>query len=94
MRARCACVPGACGGRYEDFSNLADWQAFVARSKAAIDRALPIVTRAQMPLAVENHKDWTAQELAGLIKNDRANIWAYAGHREQYRAARRSYGGD
>ncbi len=68
--AGAVCLRTGClgGRRYEDFSNLADWQAFVARSKAAIDRALPVVTRARMPLAVENHKDWTAQELAALVK--------------------------
>src|SRR5690348_13274981 len=33
------CVRTAClgGRRYEDFSNLTDWQAFVARSQRAID---------------------------------------------------------
>ena len=69
--AGAACVRTAClgGRRYEDFSNLADWQAFVVRSKASIDRALPIVTRRQMPLAIENHKDWTAEELATLVKS-------------------------
>ncbi len=69
--AGAVCVRTAClgGRRYEDFSNLADWQAFVASSRAAIDRALPIVTRRQMPLAIENHKDWTAEELAALIKS-------------------------
>ena len=56
------------GRRYEDFSQLNDWQAFVRRSLAAIDRALPIAARRRMPLAIENHKDWTAQELATLIK--------------------------
>jgi sugar phosphate isomerase/epimerase len=65
------CIRTAClsGRRYEDFSSLADWQAFIARSKAAIDRALMIVTRLQIPLAIENHKDWTAQELAALMKD-------------------------
>ncbi len=69
--AGAVCIRTAClgGRRYEDFSSLADWQAFVARSKAAIDRALPIVTRLQIPLAIENHKDWTAQELASLVKD-------------------------
>jgi sugar phosphate isomerase/epimerase len=69
--AGAVCIRTAClgGRRYEDFSNLTDWQAFVARSKAAIDRALPIVMRHQMPLAIENHKDWTAQELAALVKS-------------------------
>jgi sugar phosphate isomerase/epimerase len=69
--AGAVCVRTAClgGRRYEDFSNLADWQAFVVRSRAAIDRALPIVARRQIPLAIENHKDWTAEELAALIKS-------------------------
>ena len=57
------------GRRYETYSQLSDWQDFVKRSLAAIDRALPIATKEQMPLAVENHKDWTAQELAALVKD-------------------------
>ncbi len=56
------------GRRYETFSQLSDWREFVKQSLAAIDRALPIVTKAQMPLAIENHKDWTAEELASLVK--------------------------
>jgi sugar phosphate isomerase/epimerase len=48
---------------------LRDWQAFVAQSKAAIDRALPIVARERMPLAIENHKDWTTEELAAMMKD-------------------------
>lgn len=56
------------GRRYETFSQLSDWREFVTRSTAAIDLALPVVTRHQMPLAIENHKDWTAQELATLMK--------------------------
>ena len=56
------------GRRYETFSELSDWQNFVARSKAAIDRAIPIVDKRQMPLAIENHKDWTVEELAALVK--------------------------
>ncbi|HKW97648.1 MAG TPA: TIM barrel protein [Bryobacteraceae bacterium] len=63
---RTACLGGR---RYEDFSTLADWQKFIARSNEAIDRALPIVTRHRMPLAIENHKDWTADELAAILKN-------------------------
>ena len=56
------------GRRYETFSQLSDWREFVTRSTAAIDRALPTVTKHQVPLAIENHKDWTAQELASLVK--------------------------
>jgi len=56
------------GRRYENFSDLRDWQAFVDRSLASIDGALAVATRVQLPLAIENHKDWTADELAALIK--------------------------
>jgi sugar phosphate isomerase/epimerase len=66
-----ACIRSAAlgGRRYETFSQLSDWRDFVTQSLAAIDRALPIVTRHQTPLAIENHKDWTAQELAALVKD-------------------------
>jgi sugar phosphate isomerase/epimerase len=57
------------GRRYETFSQWSDWQRFVTQSLAAIDRALPIVTKQQLPLAIENHKDWTARELASLVKD-------------------------
>jgi len=64
------CVRTAClgGRRYENFSDVADWKAFVAASTEKIDRALPVVTRLRMPMAIENHKDWTADELATLLK--------------------------
>jgi len=64
------CVRSAAlgGRRYETFSQLSDWQDFVKRSLAAIDQALPIVNKQQVPLAIENHKDWTAEELAALVK--------------------------
>jgi sugar phosphate isomerase/epimerase len=57
------------GRRYETFSQLSDWKEFVTRSLAAIGRALPIVTKEHVPLAIENHKDWTAHELASLVKD-------------------------
>src|SRR5262249_22671682 len=56
------------GRRYEDFSDLPSWQSFVTHSKAAIDRALAIASREGIPLAIENHKDWTAGELAAIMK--------------------------
>lgn len=56
------------GRRYETFAQFSEWQDFVRRSLEAIDRAVPIVTKQQVPLAIENHKDWTAQELAALVK--------------------------
>lgn len=63
-------IRSACLGsrRYETFSNLDEWKKFVSDSKAAIARAVPIVERHKIPLAIENHKDWTAVELAGLLR--------------------------
>ncbi len=60
----------ACLGtrRYETFSSLADWQAFVARSNASVEAALPILEKYKIPLGLENHKDWTADEMVTLLK--------------------------
>src|SRR5262249_34104628 len=46
------CVRAAClgGRRYETFNDMAAWQRFVADSRAAIDRALPILDKYGVPL--------------------------------------------
>jgi 3-oxoisoapionate decarboxylase len=64
------CIRSAClsGRRYETFSNLDDWNRFVADSKARIARALPILEKHQMPMGIENHKDWTTDELVALME--------------------------
>jgi 3-oxoisoapionate decarboxylase len=64
------CIRAAClsGRRYETFANLADWRTFAEASRAAIRRALPVLERYQMPLALENHKDWTVTEMAALLR--------------------------
>jgi sugar phosphate isomerase/epimerase len=68
--AGAGCIRVNClgGRRYETFSSMAEWQAFVAKSREAVDTALRIVEKYQIPLAVENHKDWTVDELAALMK--------------------------
>ena len=60
----------ACLGtrRYETFSSLADWQTFVAKSHASVETALPLLERYKIPLGLENHKDWTADEMAALFE--------------------------
>ncbi|MGA2589233.1 MAG: sugar phosphate isomerase/epimerase family protein [Bryobacteraceae bacterium] len=68
---RVNCLPGR---RYENFTHLADWQRAVARSRAALDVALRIVERLQVPLAIENHKDFTAGEMAALMK-EKSSRW-------------------
>ncbi|MDQ6663771.1 MAG: sugar phosphate isomerase/epimerase [Acidobacteriota bacterium] len=65
------CVRTAClsGRRYENFKSLAEWQQFTTESIAAIKRAIPIVEKQRVALAIENHKDWTVQELAAILKD-------------------------
>lgn len=64
------CVRSAClgGRRYENFSTLDAWNKFVADSHAAVRRAVPIAERVGIDLALENHKDWTAEEFVKLLK--------------------------
>ncbi|MGA2739668.1 MAG: TIM barrel protein [Bryobacteraceae bacterium] len=65
LAIRVNCLPGR---RYENFTNLADWDQAVAQSHQNIDAAVRIVEKHQVPLAIENHKDWTADEMAALMK--------------------------
>jgi sugar phosphate isomerase/epimerase len=63
------CVRANAGGRrYEDFSTLADYQKFAERSKAAIKTAVAICERHKIPLALENHKDWTLEQMVPMLK--------------------------
>ncbi|MBI5281859.1 MAG: sugar phosphate isomerase/epimerase [Candidatus Solibacter usitatus] len=57
------------GRRYETFNSLEQWNAFAAESKARLARAVPIVEKHKLPLGIENHKDWTAAEMPGLLKS-------------------------
>jgi 3-oxoisoapionate decarboxylase len=65
VAARSACLGTR---RYETFSSLAEWQEFVARSYSLVQAALPILDRYKIPLGLENHKDWTADEMVALLK--------------------------
>jgi len=65
------CIRTAClaGRRYETFSTLAEWEAFVADSKKRLDRAVKIAGTVKIPIGVENHKDWTIEEMVPLLKS-------------------------
>ena len=65
---RVNCLPGR---RYENFTSLAEWREAVSRAHAAIDKAVPIVEKHELPLAIENHKDFTADEMAALMREKR-----------------------
>jgi sugar phosphate isomerase/epimerase len=68
MGATCVRV-NAGGRRYEDFSTLADFENFKIKSLAAIALAVPIAEKYKIPLAIENHKDWTPDEQIAIFKS-------------------------
>ncbi|HBY59267.1 MAG TPA: xylose isomerase [Solibacterales bacterium] len=64
------CLRAAClsGRRYETFDSLDAWKTFVTESEASLERAARIAEKVRIPIAIENHKDWTAEELAAYMK--------------------------
>ncbi|MEJ7604945.1 MAG: hypothetical protein WKF37_01435 [Bryobacteraceae bacterium] len=64
------CLRTAClsDRRYERFNTLVEWQQFITEAKSGIARAVPIVSKVKLPLAIENHKDWIADEFVALLK--------------------------
>jgi sugar phosphate isomerase/epimerase len=66
--ASCARVACLSGRRYENFSSLAEWKQFVVDSHRRLDLAVPILEKHKLAAGIENHKDWTANELVGLIR--------------------------
>jgi len=62
---RSACLPSR---RYETFATLTDWQHFVEQSHASVAAAVPLLDRYKIPLGLENHKDWTADEMLALVQ--------------------------
>lgn len=57
------------GRRYETFKTAAEWAVFKENSHKSIRLAEPVVRKNRMKLALENHKDWKAAELAQIIQN-------------------------
>ena len=60
----------ACLGtrRYETFKTLEAWQSHVAESHRLLAAAVPLLDNYKIPLGLENHKDWTADELVQLMQ--------------------------
>jgi sugar phosphate isomerase/epimerase len=57
------------GRRYETFQSADEFEVFKKSAIRTLQIAEPIVRKHQMKLAIENHKDWRASELADIIKN-------------------------
>jgi sugar phosphate isomerase/epimerase len=60
----------ACLGtrRYETFSTHEAWEQHVKESHQSIAAALPLLEKYKIPLGLENHKDWTGDEMAALMQ--------------------------
>lgn len=54
--------------RYESFKTLAEFRDFQAQSERRLAAVAPILKRHRLKLAIENHKDHTAPELAALLR--------------------------
>ncbi len=56
------------GRRYETFRAMGEWKEFVRRSRRRLALAVPVAEKHRLPLGIENHKDWTAQEMPDLFR--------------------------
>jgi sugar phosphate isomerase/epimerase len=56
------------GRRYENIQTLIEFEAFHKASIKSLQIAEPIMRKHKMTLAIENHKDWRANELVALLK--------------------------
>jgi sugar phosphate isomerase/epimerase len=56
------------GRRYETFATIAAFRRFAESAAHALALAAPVVARHGIQLAVENHKDWRAEELIRVLK--------------------------
>jgi sugar phosphate isomerase/epimerase len=56
------------GRRYEVFKTLADFRAFEAQAEKTLTLIEPVLRKHQLKVAIENHKDHTADELAALMQ--------------------------
>ena len=54
--------------RYEAFKTMDDFRAFHAQAEKSLSLAEPIVSKHRLKLALENHKDHTADELAAIMR--------------------------
>jgi sugar phosphate isomerase/epimerase len=57
------------GRRYETFKGPEDWGAFASHWREVVPRAKGMIERHGIPVGIENHKDWTTDELVDLLKS-------------------------
>ena len=57
------------GRRYETFRTLAAWREFADRWRQALPRLKSALDLHRLPVGIENHKDWRADELVALLRS-------------------------
>jgi sugar phosphate isomerase/epimerase len=57
------------GRRYDDFATLEAWRAFADHWREALPRAKAALEAHKLEVGIENHKDWTSDELVALIRS-------------------------
>jgi sugar phosphate isomerase/epimerase len=65
------------GRRYETFKNIGAFRRFAESSAHSLKLAAAVVAREDVRLAIENHKDWRADELIRILKqagNDHVGV--------------------
>ena len=64
------CLRSAClsGRRYETFASYEEWKQWSEKARDSVLRAVSVVEKHKLPLALENHKDWTSDELARMAR--------------------------
>jgi 3-oxoisoapionate decarboxylase len=65
------------GRRYESFTTAAGFRRFAEQASNSLALAAPVVARQGVRLALENHKDWRADELLAVLKrhgNDHVGV--------------------
>ena len=55
--------------RYEDFKTLKAWQEVADHWRTVLPRAKGALERHKLVVGIENHRDWTTQELIELIRS-------------------------
>lgn len=55
------------GRRYEIFKSMDEFRAFHAQAEKSLALAEPVLRKHKLKVAMENHKDHTADELAGMM---------------------------
>lgn len=56
------------GRRYETFKSMEEWKAFVTKSEKAMAVAAGLADQYRLPFGMENHKDWTLDEMSVYMK--------------------------